>query len=112
MRLYYGKNNLESYETYRNTYGVFQGALAISYLYFSTYYTDLLLGTHVGNDPSVMLASYANYGAIYDFSFHDFTYSLLTCESYTESYIQSYGATYAATYYKRSACNVRAIEWI
>lgn len=89
-------------------FGVFQDSFLVTYNHYQSSFSNVVLGTHVGNNPHVMRGRYTT--PLYDFN--DYTYNLETCESYTETYIASYGATYSATYYAEIACHVRALEWI
>lgn len=98
---------LESEPTTSSFYGVWQDGLLATYIHYITEFSDVVLGTHVGNHPHVVRGLYDG-----SFNFNDYTYNLTYCGSYTASYIAEHGATYAATYYAGTACHVRALEWI
>lgn len=86
-------------------YGVWQGGLCLTYIGYEQ--TDLVLGTHIGNYPHVVMAQWNET----DYIFADMTYDISYCNS-AVSYINTYGATYAATYYRDTLCNVRSLEWV
>lgn len=86
-------------------YGVWQSGLCLTYI--GPGQDDVILGTHVGNYPHLLMAFWNGS----DYTLADHTYDLAYCDI-AATYISTYGVTYAATYYRETACNVRSLEWV